>query len=75
MRSHDPFLADTLLGPAFPQGDLAAPEAIVEEVETGIPWRLGTTLQDAEDWIQQAPAVKRSDLMSILGRLRSAARK
>ncbi len=74
MHSQDPFLADTLFGTAFRQGDLAALEAIVEEVEAGIPWRLGTTLHDAEEWIQQASAAKRPDLMAILGRLRTAVR-
>jgi hypothetical protein len=74
MQSQDPFLPDTLFGTAFRQGDLAALEAIVEDVEAGIPWRLGTTLQDAEDWIQQAPESKRPDLTAVLGRLRAAAR-
>lgn len=73
MHSQDPFLADTLFGTAFRQGDLAALEAIVEDVEQGAAWRLGTTLKDAENWIKQAPAEKQADLTGVLKRLQAAA--
>lgn len=75
MQSQDPFLADTLFGTAFRRGDISALEAVVEEVEAGLPWRLGTTVKDAEDWIQQAPVAKQNDLKRILARLRDAAGK
>ena len=70
--SQDLFLPDTLFGTAFRRGDLAALERIVDVVEAGTPFRLGTTLQDAEDWIDQAPEDARPALLEILARLREA---
>ena len=70
--SRDPFLPDTLFGTAFRRGDVTALEDIVEDVEAGTRWKIGTTLQDAEDWIGQAPAASRGALTEILARLRDA---
>jgi hypothetical protein len=70
--SQDPWLPDTLFGTAFRRGDVTALEDIVEDVETGRRWRLGSTLRDAEDWIAQAPEDSRVELTGILERLRAA---
>ncbi|HMB70394.1 MAG TPA: TRAFs-binding domain-containing protein [bacterium] len=70
--SRDPFLPDTLFGTAFRRGDLAVLERVLDEVEAGTPFRLGTTLQDAEDWIGHAPATVQDDLRGVLERLRRA---
>jgi len=45
---------------------------IADEIESGVPWQLGSTLEDAEDWIRQAPDDKKDELDSVLERLRSA---
>ena len=72
LGSKDPFLSSTLFGAAFRQGSVAALEDIAEEIEGGVPWQLGTTLEDAKDWIQQAPEESRAELSSMVGRLRAA---
>lgn len=71
-KSQDPWLPDTLFGTAFRRGDVAALEEIVDKVERGVPWRLGSTLTDAREWIAQAPAASRDELSRILDRLRRA---
>jgi hypothetical protein len=71
-QSTDPWLPYTLFGIAFRRGDVAALEEHVERVESGVPWRLGSTLQDAAGWIRQAPAERRDELNRILERLRRA---
>ena len=70
--SRDPWLPDTLFGTAFRRGDVAVLDDIVEEIEAGTPWRLGSTLRDAEAWIQQAPDGQRRELAEILERVREA---
>lgn len=68
----DPYLYDTLFGTVFRQGDLAVLEEIADEVESGVAWKLGTMLEDADDWLSQAPAEKREDLEAVLTRWRAA---
>lgn len=69
-KSPDPWLPDTLFGTAFRHGDLATLDEIVERVERGVPWRLGSTLTDAKEWITHAPPQTRDELARILERLR-----
>lgn len=70
--SKDPFLNNTLFGTAFRQGNVAALEDITEEIEADTAWELGTTLEDAKDWIRQAPEESRAELSGIVERLRAA---
>ena len=70
--SRDPWLPDTLFGTAFRRGDTAVLDDITDEIESGVRWRLGSTLKDAEDWIDQAPEESQEELTQILGRLREA---
>jgi hypothetical protein len=65
----DEFLYDTLFGAAFRSGDLAQLRDLADRVEQGVPWRLGSTLEDARDWIDLAPAASRGELKEILDRL------
>ena len=63
---------DTLFGTAFRQGDVVILEDIADEIEGGVPWQLRSTLDDAADWIRQAPEDKREELGAVLDRLRGA---
>jgi hypothetical protein len=71
----DEFLPGTLFGIAFRKGDAASLrelESLADELETGSRFALGTALEDAGTWIDQAPPAAREKLRSILGRLKRA---
>jgi len=68
-NSQDPWLPNTLFGAAFRRGDLTSLGEIVDLIELGLPWRLGSTLKDASGWIRVAPEEKRAELKRILDRL------
>jgi len=72
LGSTDPWLEQTLFGAAFRSGDVGALDEIADEIEGGAAWQLGTTLDDAETWIRQAPEDKKAELDEILQRLRGA---
>lgn len=65
----DDWLHDTLFGAAFRSGDLAALRDLADRVEEGVPWQLHTTLADAQDWIDFAPAEAHEELQEILDRM------
>lgn len=69
--SRDPYLPYTLFGAAFRSGNVVALEEIVDEIEGGAAWRLDTTLNDAQSWLEQAPR-KKKKLRKLLDRLRGA---
>ncbi|HEX9619275.1 MAG TPA: TRAFs-binding domain-containing protein [Polyangiaceae bacterium] len=70
--SKDDFLAPTLFGAAFRAGDVVRLEELAAEAEAGLRFVLDTTLKDAKDWIEQAPAKKRDKLEKVLQRLNGA---
>jgi hypothetical protein len=68
----DEWLNDTLFGTAFRQGKVEVLDEIVEEIEGGVAWKLGSTLDDARDWIRQAPEAKKKELAANLEQLKAA---
>ena len=68
--SSDVWLDNTLFGTAFRGGEMSVLEDIADEIEGGVPWQLGVTLDDADDWIRQAPGDKQDALRGVLDRLR-----
>ncbi len=71
MGSPDSWLEHTLFGTAFRGISLDLLEQLTREVESGVPWQIGSTLADAEGWIKQAPAEAQTRLQAFLDRLRA----
>jgi hypothetical protein len=68
LGTSDEWLRDTLFGAAFRSGDLAGLDELESRIDSGVAWRLRSTLDDARDWIALAPPELRSRLEERLSR-------